>query len=84
MSKIGDIVDITSKLHTSGFTSCKACGDAMPIHYVDKETKEIEDDVCSHCQRAAADAISQDQYYYEGLWWDMHWNGKDEWEKANA
>ena len=77
MSKIGDTVDLRDKLVTSGFTHCKACDEPMSLSYVDKDTKTIEDDVCRHCQHKAADAIAMDQYQFEGMWWDMHWPGKE-------
>lgn len=58
---------------------CKACD--APMQHVELEDHPGNYEfLCDHCKRKGADATSHDQYYFEGLWWDMHWTGKDHYD----
>ena len=64
---------------------CKACGNDMDMV---EAAPGVLDILCDTCIAAGADAITHDQYYYEGLWWDKHWSatqgdGKARYEALN-
>lgn len=55
---------------------CTACDAPMPFTEIEEHPGNYET-LCATCQRKAATARAHDQYYFEGLWWDQHWDGKD-------
>lgn len=58
---------------------CKACDAPMGLTYMD-ELEQHPEILCDSCKKKAGIATDHDQYYYEGLWWDMHWTGKAEYD----
>lgn len=57
---------------------CKACDAPMSDREVETENDGMQQEIlCPECITKAQQARDHDQYWYEGLWWNMHWPGRE-------